>query len=221
MFVVACSGFPIAVSRYLNEFMAVEISDTEIGIPGMGTIRRWQRDSPEGFVFTVLAPAEIGASGFAEGGATDQALKNILSFCKKLDALAIVFRVPEEVVCNRAVAARAKGLLSTLPKGAPQAVLDAPGWKTANVQKICDASGAIPASVALSLAEAPKGGAIAYLTLPGPAGHRSRYDDDSIDQVADICRRSKAETTLCVFRNIDMEANAKGLVERLVAGGPR
>ncbi len=71
MLFVACSGFPIAVSRYLAEFRAVEIADTEIGIPGMGSIRRWQREAPEGFAFTVLAPATIGASGFAEGGETD------------------------------------------------------------------------------------------------------------------------------------------------------
>lgn len=112
MFVVACSGFPIAVSRYLNEFMAVEISDTEIGIPGTGTVRRWLRESPDGFVFTALAPAEIGSSGFAAGGETDLALKNILSFCKKLETLALVFRVPDGVTCNRTVSARAKKLLS-------------------------------------------------------------------------------------------------------------
>src|SRR5690606_21660959 len=108
MFVVACSGFPIAVSRYLSEFMAVEIADTEIGIPGTGTVRRWQRESREGFLFTALAPAEIGASGFAASGETDLALKNILSFCKKLDAGALVFRVPEGVPANRAVLGRAK-----------------------------------------------------------------------------------------------------------------
>jgi uncharacterized protein YecE (DUF72 family) len=219
MFVVACSGFPIAVSRYLQEFMAVEIADTEIGIPGTGTVRRWLRESPDGFVFTVLAPQEIGGSGFAAGGETDQALKNILSFCKKLDALALVFRVPEEVAYNRSVGARAKKLLGNLPAGAPRAVLDAPHWKESQVAKICEATGAIAAHDPLSLPEAPAG-EMAYLTLPGPAGYRSRYDDETVEQIADVCRRSTAETTICVFRNIDMEANAKGIYELLGEGGP-
>lgn len=214
MFVVACSGFPIAVSRYLNEFMAVEISDTELGIPGMGTIRRWQREAPDGFVFTVLAPAEIGASGFAEGGATDQAVKNILSFAKKLSALCVVFRVPEELEFKRPHALRAKAVLGSLPKGAPQAVLDAPHWPKAQVDKICEATRAIPARPALELAQAPEG-AIAYLTMPGPAGHRSRYDEDALDELAAICKRSTAKTTVVVFRNIDMEANAKRLTALL------
>ncbi|MCB9593362.1 MAG: DUF72 domain-containing protein [Sandaracinaceae bacterium] len=202
------------MSRYLNEFMAVEISDTELGIPGTGTIRRWQREAPDGFVFTVLAPAEIGASGFAEGGETDLALKNILSFSRKLSALALVFRVPEEVAYKRTVVTRAKAVLGGLPKAAPQAVLDAPHWTKAQVDKICEATGAVPARHALELAEAPSG-SMAYLTLPGPAGHRSRYDEDSIDELAAICKRSTAKTTVCVFRNIDMEANAKRLVSLL------
>lgn len=212
MLVVACSGFPIAVSRYLNEFMAVEISDTEIGIPGTGTVRRMLRESPDGFTFTVLAPAEIGASGFATGGETDHHLKNILSFSKKLSAIAVVFRVPEEVSYNRSVASRAKKLLGNLPKGAPRAVLDAPHWKHASTEKICEATGAVCARDPLTLAEAPSG-SMAYLTLPGPAGHRSRYDEESVENIAAVVKRSTAETTIVVFRNIDMEANAKGLLE--------
>ena len=53
MAVVACSGFPVPVSRYFREFEGVEISETELGIPGAGTVRRWLREAPEGFVFTL------------------------------------------------------------------------------------------------------------------------------------------------------------------------
>lgn len=218
MFVVACSGFPIAVSRYLSEFMAVEIADTELGIPGTGTVRRWLRESPEGFTFTVLAPQEIGASGFEDSGENTVALKNILSFCKKLNSMALVFRVPEGVTCNKAVSARAIAVMSGLPKAAPQAVLDAPFWRTNAIQKICEASGAVAAVDPLTLPQAPSG-KMAYLTLPGPAGHRSRYDEDAIEEVTKTCQRSTAKTTVCVFRNIDMEANAKGLIVGLGTGG--
>ncbi len=218
MFVVACSGFPIAVSRYLSEFLAVEISDTEIGIPGMGSIRRWQKEAPEGFVFSVLAPAAIGGSGFADTGETDQALKAILSFCKKLNAAVIVFRVPEEVPFGRPVAARAKAILSGMRTPIP--VLDAPHWNASQTAKLCESAGAILAQDPLTLSRAPSG-KLAYLTMPGPAGFRSRYDDDALARAADQCRRSTAERTLCVFRNIDMEANAKTLVELVGSGMQR
>ncbi len=212
MLFVACSGFPIAVSRYLAEYRAVEISDSEIGIPGTGTLRRWQREAPEGFVFTALAPAVIGASGFAESGESDQALKAILSFCKKLGAIAVVFRVPEEVPWSRGVATRAKKLLSGVRSAKTAPVLDAPHWTASQVEKICEGAGAVAARDPLTLPSAPSG-ELAYLTLPGPAGYRSRYDEESLAQVADVCRRSTAKTTMCVFRNIDMDANGRTLLE--------
>jgi uncharacterized protein YecE (DUF72 family) len=214
MVVVACSGFPIAVSRYLSEFRAVEISDSEIGIPGAGSIRRWQKEAPEGFLFTVLAPAAIGASGFAQSGEIDQELKAVLSFCKKLDAFAVVFRVPEEVPWSRPLATRLKKMLATLPAGAPHAVVEAPHWSRAELTKLCASAGAFAAIDPTKLAEAPSG-KLAYLAMPGPAGHRSRYDEDTLANVAELCRRSTAETTVCVLRNIDMEANARSLLERV------
>ncbi len=125
----------------------------------------------------------------------------------------MVFRVPEEVAYSRGVSARAKKLLSSIGGGLVP-VLDAPHWKIAQVQKLCEASGAVPALDPLALGQAPSGGT-AYLTLPGPAGHRSRYDEDTLAKVAALLRRSEAETTYCVFRNIDMEANCKMLSELL------
>jgi uncharacterized protein YecE (DUF72 family) len=214
MLVVACSGFPIAASRYLSEFRGVEIADSELGIPGMGSIRRWQREAPEGFLFTVLAPAAIGGSGFAQSGEVDQALKAILSFCKKLDAFALVFRVPDEVPFGRPIAMRVKKLLTNLPPGAPHAVIDAPHWPRQQLMRLCESSDAIAAVDPTKIEEAPSG-KLAYLALPGPAGHRSRYDEDSLARVADVCRRSTAETTVCVLRNIDMEANARSLLDRV------
>jgi uncharacterized protein YecE (DUF72 family) len=216
MVVVACSGFPIAVSRYLAEFRAVEIADTEIGIPGMGSIRRWQREAPDGFLFSVLAPAAIGGTGFAQTGEVDQALKAILSFSKKLEAMALVFRVPEEVPFAKPVAMRAKKMLSNLPAGAPAAVVDAPHWPDKELAKLCESADAIAAMDPTKASKAPSG-KLAYLALAGPAGYRSRYDEDTLASVADLCRRSTAETTLCVFRNIDREANAKWLLERCAA----
>ena len=212
MLVVACSGFPIAASRYFHEFDAVEIADSEIGIPGTGTLRRWQKEAPEGFLFSVLAPSVVGASGFAETGEVDQALKQIVSFAKKLGAVAVVFRVPEEVVLNRTVAARVKKVLGGLKS--PRPILEAPSWPNAQVDKIRAGTSAIAAHDPLTLPEAPSG-KFAYLTLPGPAGHRSRYDDESLEKVAALCRRSTAETTIVVLRNIDMEANAKTLRQQL------
>ena len=49
---------------------------------------------------------------------------------------------------------------------------------------------------------------LAYLRLPGPAGHRSRYDEASLEKVVAQVKASKAKITVCVFHNVDMHANA-------------
>lgn len=215
MVVVACSGFPIAVSRYLQQFMAVEIADTEKGIPGLGTLRRWQRESPDGFVFTAIAPAEIGASGFSSSAANKEILKGIRGFAEKLGAIALVFRVPEDVAFTRTMPDRAKKLLGPAVREGVRAVIEAPGWKPGQVAKVAEALGGTPAVDPLH-SKVPEGEFV-YFTLPGPAGHRSRYDDDSMAQIAEHCQKSEAETTVCVFRNIDMEANATTLSQLLAA----
>jgi uncharacterized protein YecE (DUF72 family) len=77
MAVVACSGFPVPVSRYFREFEGVEISETELGIPGAGTVRRWLREAPENFTFTLLAPKEISAGGFQLSPVNDKLVKEV------------------------------------------------------------------------------------------------------------------------------------------------
>ena len=46
--------------------------------------------------------------------------------------------------------------------------------------------------------------------LPHPGRERA-----ALDELAAICKRSTAKTTVIVFRNIDMEANAKRLLSLL------
>jgi uncharacterized protein YecE (DUF72 family) len=48
----------------------------------------------------------------------------------------------------------------------------------------------------------------AYLRLSGPAGHRSRYDEGSLERIVAHVKQSKAKQIICVFHNIDMHANA-------------
>ena len=74
------------VSRYWREFDAVEISDTEIAIPGAGTVRRWIREAPEGFLFTMVAPKSLSDSGFRrtkENKATCEAVAELASDLKR------------------------------------------------------------------------------------------------------------------------------------------
>lgn len=212
MLFVACSGFPVPVSRYWGLFSAVEISDTELGIPGAGTVRRWLRESPEGFAFTALAPKEIGESGFRRTNENKELIEAIGDFASTLGARAVVFQAPEEFDCTKGSKTALKSFLSWLPDGLPRIVLDLPGWKPADVAKTIGKRDAIVAYDPL-LDDPPPLGDFVYARLPGPAGHRSRYDEESVEQIAKHLEGVEAQTVFCVFRNIDMQANGSALRE--------
>lgn len=213
MIVVACSGFPVPASRYFAEFRGVEVSDTEIGIPGDGTVRRWLREAGKGFVFTALAPKPIVGSGFVRSKESREHLDAISAFAATLSARAIVFSAPSTFEPTKANKAAAKAFVAALPKGFPTAVLDFPAWPTAATEQ---AAGSKAVAAFDPLAGAPsKKGALAYLTLPGPAGHRSRYDDDAIARIAESARALKSDLVVCVFRNQDMHTNALALMKAL------
>ena len=83
---VGCAGFPVPATRYFKEFGFVEIQETHHALPGMGTIRRWRREAPDGFSFAMLAPREIGQEGFREGKVVETALNTLLDVGKELES---------------------------------------------------------------------------------------------------------------------------------------
>ena len=129
MSVVACSGFPVPVSRYWREFQGVEISETELGIPGAGTVRRWLREAPEEFVFTLLAPKDIVGAGFELNETTEKLVKEVGNLCKTMKAQAVVFAAPPEFTAARANKSAVKKFVEALPARYPKAVLSLPAWK--------------------------------------------------------------------------------------------
>lgn len=209
MAVVACCGFPVPVSRYFREFEGVEISETELGIPGAGTVRRWLREAPEGFVFTLLAPKEISTSGFQMTPALEKLVKEVGALCKSMGAQAVVFSAPPEFTATRANKSAVKKFVESLPARYPKAVISLGGFKLADVLAAIDGKkNVIAAYDPLQDEAAPSKGDLAYVRLPGPAGFRSRYDEGSLEKVVEHVKQSKAKLTLCVFNNIDMHANA-------------
>ena len=111
MITIGCAGFPVPATRYFKEFLFVEVQETHVAQPGTGTIRRWRREAPPGFVFALLAPREIGQEGFREGKVTESALKNLTDVTKELAGQTAVFVAPPEFSASRANKAAVKEFL--------------------------------------------------------------------------------------------------------------
>ena len=214
MFVVACSGFPVPVSRYWREFAAVEISDTEIAIPGAGTIRRWIREAPEGFVFSVVAPKSVSESGFRRTKENKATCDAVAKLASDLKAKAVVFSADQRFKHGKANRTTLRAFLGFLPPKMPPVVFDLEAWKPSDVVAACGDRPAIAAYDPLKDPPPPRAPMI-YIRLAGPAGHRSRYDEVAIAELADHIKGLDPELGICVFRNIDMQTNAHQLLKRL------
>jgi uncharacterized protein YecE (DUF72 family) len=205
---VGCAGFPVPATRYFKEFLFVEIQDTHHAPPGMGTVRRWRREAPKGFQFAMLAPREIGQEGFREGKVVETALKTLLDVGKELDATTAVFVSPPEFVQSRANKAAVKDFLQSVRKKFDRVVWEAPTtWDPDDAASLAIDVKVIPARdpLAHGKLEAP----VAYYRLPGPAGHKSRYEDPAIEKLAAIAKDAKHKDATYVFTNVDMFADAK------------
>jgi uncharacterized protein YecE (DUF72 family) len=218
MLLVACSGFPIPVSRYWREFHAVEVADTDLALPGAGTVRRWIREAPDGYVFSVVAPKVFGVEGFGRSTELKSLAKEVADLGVALSAHALVFAADDTFKNTKPNRSALKAFLDALPAKAPQVVLDLRGFKTGQIAELGTKRPVLPAYDPF-LDDPPRGGSIAYIRLEGPAGHRSRYDDAAIDKLAEHCQEASswAEEVLVVFRNIDMQANAHQLMKKLGA----
>jgi uncharacterized protein YecE (DUF72 family) len=209
MITIGCAGFPVPATRYFKEFLFVEVQDSHVAQPGTGTIRRWRREAPSGFGFALLAPREIGQEGFREGKVIETALRNLTDVAKELEAHTAVFAAPPDFAPSRGNKAAVRDFLASVRKKFKRIVWEPPtAWNADEAQELVADSGATAARDPLA---SGTGGvdAFAYYRLPGPAGHKSRYEDPAIDKLAEIATASKSDHATYVFTNVDMFADAR------------
>lgn len=207
---IGCAGFPVPATRYFKEFMFVEVQETHVALPGMGTIRRWKREAPPGFSFSLLAPREIGQEGFRDGKVVESALKSLTEVGKELQAKVAIFVAPPEFASGRSNKQAVRDFLSSVKRKFARVVWEPPpSWDADDAEALATEAGAIAARDPLvsGLSKAP----VAYYRLPGPAGHKSRYEDPAIERLADLATQATHKDATYVFTNVDMFADAKRL----------
>ena len=208
MITVGCAGFPVPATRYFKEFRFVEVQETHLSLPGRGTIRRWRREAPEGFRFALLGPRNVGQEGFRVGKVTETALDNISGVAESLEARTAVFVAPNEFSSNRTNKAVLREFLEDVLKRFDTVVFEpSKGWDLDDCDAIAEETGAVVARDPLTQGLSKRN--VAYYRLPGPAGHKSRYEDPAIERLSQIAADADHENATYVFTNVDMFADAK------------
>jgi uncharacterized protein YecE (DUF72 family) len=197
---VGCAGFSIPQSRYFQEFLLLEVQETALRVPGAGTVSRWQREAPEGFEWTLLAPNGLSTGDTSDVGA-------FLRLARTLGAKAAVVQVAPG---GRSARAALRKLIEKLPQAPLRWVVETgPDWSAAERKALAAEAGVVVAVDPLAVAPPP--GPTAYFRFPGPAGHRSRYDESAIHEAAAIARGF--DDVFAIFCNADMHTDAKRLEE--------
>jgi uncharacterized protein YecE (DUF72 family) len=210
MITIGCAGFPVPATRYFREFVFVEVQDTHVAQPAAGTIRRWRREAPAGFAFALMAPREIGQEGFRPGKISENAVKSMLGVARELDAITAVFAAPADFGPSRANKGALKEFLASVKKKFKRIVWEPPTtWDADEAQAVASDSGAIAARDPLANGTTPA--EFGYYRLPGPAGHKSRYEDPAIERLGEIARGTEHQHATFVFSNVDMFTDAKRL----------
>ena len=208
MMVVGCAGFAVPATRYFKEYLFVEVQETHLAVPGPGTVRRWRREAPPGFEFALLGPREIGQEGFRDGKVIETALKTLGEVAKELAAKTAIFVAPPDFPSSRANRAALRDFLKNVKKQFETIVFEpGPAWNPEEADDLAEETQTLCARDPLLQGLSKR--KTAYYRLPGPAGHKSRYEDPAIEKLAEIALAGGDQQATYVFTNVDMFADAK------------
>ena len=223
MIKIGCADFPIPPSKYFQEWRLVEIQQTLSRFPGEGTVQRWLAEAPAGFEFVVVASPLIttepdspnlkyqelprtrsrGAfGGFRLNDITRKALEKTYDLATDLKAQLVLFQTPPEFNSSRAHLEQMRTFFERVDRGKFTFVWEALGnWAPKTVLKVSESLDLIPCVNPLEFKPLPEG-LSAFFHLNGPAGFRSRYEEESLSELVQICKGY--DEVYCVFTNIDM-----------------
>lgn len=208
MLTVGCAGFAVPATRYFKEYLFVEVQETHLAVPGPGTLRRWRREAPNGFEFALLGPRQIGQEGFREGKVIETALKSLSDVAAELEATTAVFVAPTDFTSSRANRSALKEFLGGARKIFNRVVFEpGPAWNPDDADGLAEETGSLASRDPLQHGLSKRD--VAYYRLPGPAGHKSRYEDPAIERLAEIASEGLDQEATYVFTNVDMFADAK------------
>jgi uncharacterized protein YecE (DUF72 family) len=208
MITVGCAGFAVPATRYFKEYLFVEVQETHLAVPGPGTLRRWRREAPKGFRFALLGPREVGQEGFRPGKVIESAMKVLTDVARELEAKTAVFVAPPDFSQNRSNRSAVKEFLGSVRGKFDRIIFDpGPAWDPNDADTLAEDMGSIAARDPLHHGLSKR--KMAYYRLPGPAGHKSRYEDPAIERLAEIAGGDLKQDATYVFTNVDMFADAK------------
>ena len=240
MLKIGCCGFARGIEKYANSFSVVEVQKTFYKIPEIKTAERWiskAREINKNFEFTAKANQlithspesrtykragiEISEENKSKLGffrPTEEvfsAWEKTKSFCKALEARAILFQCPKSFRDDEENVENFFNFFKSIERENFIFAIELRGWKRASIAKACDELGLVHCADAFVELPVDKSD-IAYLRLHGRYEngriiYKHNYSREELERLFKICReleeKGKKEI-YCFFNNVYMLANA-------------
>lgn len=91
---VGCCGYRVSKSRYQEAFQLVELNSTFYRYPRISTVRKWRRESPWDFEFTVKTNQEISHKHKLKKDLVFKAFDRMKKICEVLHAYVMLMQTP-------------------------------------------------------------------------------------------------------------------------------
>lgn len=129
------------LSNYAKRYGALELDGNEL--PPTATLRKWRKQVPPSFAFSILLPSPLAALGL--GPAADEALERVMNAAKILQASALVLATPTSVRPTSTNIERIGALAAKLHGHGQHLAWEPSGiWTPEEVARVAAASGWLP-----------------------------------------------------------------------------
>lgn len=175
------------LEKYATRFDMVEIRPVDTSTPKPGTLRKWRKSVPPGFVFSVVLPRVVGE--LTPGAALDEALATSLETAAALEARCVVLATPASVRPTQANKKKLAAVFDRIPREGTVRCWEPGGiWEREEILATARSLGVIPV---FDVARDPAGpGPIAYTRLRA-LGKTTSLGAASLARVAERLRRRR------------------------------
>ncbi|MEM2583024.1 MAG: DUF72 domain-containing protein [Candidatus Thermoplasmatota archaeon] len=229
MIKVGCCGFPCKKEEYFKKFEIVELQKTFYSLPDIETARKWRKEKPAHFEYTMKAwqlithlpssptyqKAKLKLEGknygfFKPSNEVFDAWEKCNEFAKELDAKIVVFQCPPNFHESDENLKNIEHFFSSIEKKFIYAIELRGKWSKEKIFEICKNFNLIHCVDPFKSESFY--GEIKYYRLHGITGYNYDYSMEELKNLFEIC---KGKNVYCLFNNTKMLKNAAEFKEMI------
>jgi uncharacterized protein YecE (DUF72 family) len=175
------------LEKYQARFDMLELRPIDTPIPRSGTLRKWRKAVPPGFVFSIVLPRVVGE--LTPSPALDEALAASLEAAATVEARCILLQTPASVRPTAQSRKRIAALFARIPPEGTVRLWEPQGmWEREDILATARAAGVQPVFDAAREALPP--GPIVYTRLRA-LGQSAQLGSATIEKVAERLRKRR------------------------------